>query len=155
MNQSMGWVLLGLATIAVLGLAAYAWRLWQEVRRRERFRAEEVRRANDNCLENLDIIARAMQAEQVDLTEGSLRCKVLLEIIDPRLLERESLQVFDEVHRRTAHLHTHTARQSLSPRERMSEDRERLALEAELRQRILAAAGAVDEFVRGWPASLH
>lgn len=155
MNQSMGWVLLGVAVIAILGLAGYAWRLWHEVRRRERFRAEEVRRANDNCLESLDIIARAMKADQVDLTEGSLRCKVLLEIIDPRLLERESLQVFDEVHRRTAHLHTHTARQELSPRERMNEDRERLAVEAELRQRILAAAGAVDDFVRGWPASLH
>ncbi len=155
MNQSIGWVLLGVALVAILGLAGYAWRLWQEVRRREQFRVEEVRRANDNCLESLDIIARAMQAEQVGLTEGSLRCKVLLEIIDPRLLERESLQVFSEVHRRTAHLHTHTARRELSPRERMSEDRERLALEDELRPRILDAAGAVDDFVQGWPASLH
>ncbi|SHE89587.1 Protein of unknown function [Modicisalibacter ilicicola DSM 19980] len=155
MSEVTAWLLLALALAVVLGLAGYAWTLWREVRRRQAFREEEVRRANDNCLESLDMIARAMLAEQVDLTEGSLRCKVLLEIIDPALLERSIFQPFDQVHQRTAHLHTHSARQSLTPRERLEEDRQRLEVEDDLRDSILAAADGVIDFKRRWPASLH
>jgi hypothetical protein len=48
-----------------------------------RFRAEEEQRAHDNCLENLEMVASALLQEQVDVTEGAWRCKVLLEILDP------------------------------------------------------------------------
>lgn len=155
MTETTAWLLLLVALILIAGLAGYAYSLWREVGRRKRFREEEVQRANRNCLESLDGLARAMLAEQVDLTEGSLRCKVLLEIIDPRLIERNAFQVFAEVHRRTSHLHTHSARAALTPRERLGEDRERLAVEADLRQEVLAAAQAVLDFKQRWPASLH
>lgn len=149
------WLLLGSAAIAVGGLGVYALSLWREVKRRDAYRHEEVRRANDNCLESLDIIARAMLAGQMDLTEGCLRCKVLLEIIDPQLLERSSLHVFTEVHQRTAHLHTHSSRRLLTPRQRMQEDRQRLAVEDELRTGIRNGVLAVIDFKQRWPASLH
>lgn len=155
MNETTAWLLLGSAVIAVSGLGSYAFSLWRKVKRRDLFRREEVRRANDNCLESLDIIARAMLAGQMDLTEGSLRCKVLLEIIDPQLLERPSLHVFTEVHQRTAHLHTHSSRRALTPHQRQSEDRQRLAVEDELRLGMLNGAHAVIEFKQRWPASLH
>ncbi|MEC9483462.1 MAG: DUF2489 domain-containing protein, partial [Halomonas sp.] len=86
---------------------------------------------------------------------GSLRCKVLLDILDPALLERSDFRVFAEVQRRTGHLHTHSARQALTPRARMQEDRERLSVEAELRDGILKAAREVVIFKQRWPASLH
>lgn len=155
MSETTAWLLLGGAIIIVIGLGGYAWSLWREVGRRDLFRREEVRRANDNCLESLDVIARAMLADQVDLIEGSLRCKVLLEIIDPALLERSSFHIFVDVHQRTAHLHTHSARRALAPRERLREDRQRLVVAAELRQAMLDAAHAVIDFKRRWPASLH
>lgn len=155
MSEITAWLLLGAAAIVVVGLGSYALTLWREVKRREAFRRDEIRRANDNCLESLGMIASAMLVEQVDLIEGSLRCKVLLEIIDPGLLDRPEFRVFGEVHQRTGHLHTHSARQALTPRERLQEDRQRLAVEDELQGSVREAAGAVLDFKQRWPASLQ
>ncbi|WLI73581.1 DUF2489 domain-containing protein [Halomonas alkalicola] len=155
MSTTTALVLAGLGLAIIAGLAAYAYTLRQEVRRRQAFREEEERRAHDNCLENLELVASALLQEQVDITEGGWRCKVLLEILDPRLLEREAFRPFGEVHERTRHLHTHAARKALTPKERFKEDRERLTVEEELREAVLGAAGAVLEFRRNWPGSLH
>lgn len=155
MSEMTALILLGIALTILAGLGTYAWTLWKEVRRREAFRRDEARRANENCLESLEAIARAMLQEQVDPTEGALRCKVLLEIIDPALMERQSFRVFGDIQARTAHLHTHSARRALSPRERVKEDRQRLVVEEEYRQELLAAARAVLEFKSNWPSSLH
>lgn len=155
MSEMTAWILFGGAVVVVLALSGYAANLWREVRRREAFRQDEIRRANDQCLESLEMIAQAMLNEQVDPIEGSLRCKVLLDIIDPALVERSSFQVFAEVEQRTAHLHTHSARRELTPRARMQEDVQRLAIEDELRGGILQAAHNVLDFKQRWPASLH
>lgn len=155
MSSTLALTLLGLALALIAGLGAYAFTLWKEVRRRKAFREEELQRAHQNCLENLGMVASALVQEQVDITEGSWRCKVLLEILDQRLTERPDFRAFDEVHQRTRHLHTHSARQALSPRDRAQEDRERLAVEKEFREPVLKAAAAVMEFRRGWPGSLH
>lgn len=155
MNTPLAIGLAALALLIIAGLSGYAWSLWREVKRREAFRAEEVRRAHEQCLEGLDAVARAMLSEQVDITEGALRCKVMLDIIDPRLVERDAFRVFAEVHARTSHLHTHSARQALSPRERFQEDKQRLAVEDELKPSALVAARAVLEFKARWPESLH
>jgi exopolyphosphatase/pppGpp-phosphohydrolase len=155
MTTTTALVLAGLGLAIIAGLAAYAYTLRQEVRRRQAFREEEERRARDNCLENLELVASALLQEQVDVTEGAWRCKVLLEILDPRLLERESFRPFGEVYERTRHLHTHAARKALTPKERFKEDRERLSVEEELREAVLEAARAALVFRRDWPASLH
>jgi len=155
MSNTLALILLGLALAVIGGLSVYAYTLWKEVQKRKAFREEENRRAHQNCLENLEMVASALVQQQVDITEGSWRCKVLLEILDEKLTERPDFQAFDEVHRRTRHLHTHSARQALTPRDRFREDRERLAVEDELREPVLKAAAAVVEFRRGWPDSLH
>ena len=148
-------VLLVLGTVIIIGLTIYALRLRKEVRRREAFHEDELRRAHENCLENLEIVASALVQEQVDITEGAWRCKLLLDIIDPQLIERPSFQPFGEVYRSTQHLHTHSARGELSPRDRMREDRERLAVETEWREPVLQAAQAALHFHKNWPNSLH
>ncbi|MCK2183260.1 DUF2489 domain-containing protein [Halomonas getboli] len=155
MSHTTALILLGIAVAIVAGLAAYAVTLWREVRRRKVFREDELRRAHENCLENLELVASALQQQQVDVTEGSWRCKTLLDILDPSLVERPEFQAFGEVHGRTRHLHTHSARQALTPKERFQEDRERLAVEDEMRAAVIEAAGAVLRFRRDWPASLH
>ncbi|WP_163557521.1 DUF2489 domain-containing protein [Halomonas sp. NO4] len=155
MTTTTALILLALALAIIAGLGAYAFTLWREVRRRQAFREDELRRAHENCLENLEMVASALVQEQVEVTEGAWRCKVLLEILDPGLIERPDFRVFGEVYARTSHLHTHSARHALSPRDRMREDRERLAVEDELRQPVLQAAQAVLVFRRHWPDSLH
>ncbi|RAW08974.1 DUF2489 domain-containing protein [Halomonas elongata] len=148
-------ILLGLGLAIVAGLGVYAYVLWREVRRRQAFREEELRRAHDNCLENLELVANALQQGQVDITEGAWRCKTLLDILDPSLVSRPEFLAFAEVHERTRHLHTHSARQALTPRARFQEDRERLKVEDEWRDEVIKAASHALVFRRGWPDSLH
>ncbi len=148
-------ILAGIGLAIIAGLAAYAFTLSREVRRRRAFSEAETQKAQDNCLENLEMVASSLLQGQVEVTEAAWRCKVLLEILDPRLMERETFRPFGEVHERTRHLHTHDARQSLTPKERFKEDRERLAVEDEMRDAVMEAAKAVLDFRRGWPGSLH
>lgn len=155
MTTTTALILLAVGLAIVAGLAAYAFTLWQEVKRREAFREDELRRAHENCLANLEIVASSLLQEQVDITEGAWRCKLLLDILDPHLLERPDFQAFSEVYVRTQHLHTHSARKQLAPRERMREDRERLEIEAEWRRPVMAAAEEVLKFRQSWPNRLH
>ncbi|WP_162617849.1 DUF2489 domain-containing protein [Salinicola halophilus] len=132
------------------GLAWYARRLWREVRRREAFSRDEVVRANRNCVDSLEAIANAMVGGQVDPVEGALRCRVLLDIIDTRLVQKESLQVFATVQERAAHLKTHQARHDLSPRQRYREDRARQAIADEYAGSLERGALALSTLCHEW-----
>lgn len=155
MNSTTALVLLAIGIAVIVALGAYALTLRKEVKRREAYRVDEDRRAHQNSLENLDYVVSALVQEQVDITEASWRCKVLLEIVDPSLTERPEFQAFAEVYQRTQHLKTHSARKQLSPRERMQEDKERLIVEDEMRPAVLAAAAAVIKWRAKGPTSLH
>ena len=155
MTTTTALVLLALGAAMIAGMGVYAFTLWREVKRRQMLQQDELQRAHNNCLENLEIVASSLLQEQVDVTEGAWRCKVLLEILDPQLLERPAFRPFGELYARTQHLHTHSARKALAPRDRMREDRERLEVEAELRQPVLKAAAEVLEFRRTWPGRLN
>ncbi|WP_176504112.1 DUF2489 domain-containing protein [Cobetia sp. 5-11-6-3] len=150
MSLSTSIILIVIALIIIAGLTAYALKLRREVREREALRAEELTRARANCLESLEAIARAMQAGQVDLVEGGLRCKVLIEILDTSLAEDDVLGAFGTLHGRVSHLHTHSARKALSPRERLAEDKERIAVEEEMAKPLQQAAQCVLESMPVW-----
>ena len=155
MSSTVALILLALAVTVIAALGGYAFFLRKEVKRREEFRLDEERRAQQNSLENLDYVVSALVQEQVDITEGSWRCNVLLEIVDPSLSERPEFQAFAEVYSRTRHLKTHSARKQLTPRERMQEDKERLAVEDEMRPAVLAAAAEVIKWRAKGPTALH
>ncbi|SBR48612.1 MULTISPECIES: DUF2489 domain-containing protein [unclassified Halomonas] len=155
MGLTSAMLLLFVAIVVILGLAGYAYRLRQEVKRRDAFRVAEDQRAQLNSLENLDWVTAALVQEQVDVTEGAWRCKVLLEIIDPNLTEKPEFKAFSDHYQLTKHLKTHSARQQLTPRERMQEDRERLAAEEQMRSAVLAAAQAVITWRKKGGQGLH
>lgn len=154
MSTSVALSLLGIGLVVVVALAYYAVTLHKEVGRREVFRRNEDRRARDNALENLELVASALAQEQVDVTEGCWRCKVLLELLDPSLLERSEFRVFVVVYEETRHLHTHDARKQLTARQRFDEDRHRLEVEDRRSQEVLAAAKSVLEFRARYQESL-
>ena len=155
MNSTGALILLAVAIAVIVALGAYAWYLRQEVGRRDAYRRDEDTRAQQNSLENLDYVASALVQEQVDITEGAWRCKVLLEIIDPSLTERREFQAFAELYSRTQHLKTHSARQQLTPQARMQEDKERLMAENEMREAVLEAAKEVLKWRAKGSSALH
>ncbi|TVP51383.1 MAG: DUF2489 domain-containing protein [Halomonas sp.] len=155
MNSTVALMLMSVAIAIIVGLGFYAFSLRKEVSRRDAFRVEEDARAQQNSLENLDYVASALVQEQVDITEGAWRCKVLLEIVDPSLVEKPEFQAFSEHYNRTRHLKTHSARHQLTPRERMQEDKERLMAEEDMRKAVLEAAKAVLVWRAKGPNALH
>tara|TARA_R100001039_G_scaffold13520_1_gene7620 strand:+ start:78 stop:545 length:468 start_codon:yes stop_codon:yes gene_type:complete len=155
MSSTVALILLALAVTVIAALGGYAFFLRKEVKRREEFRLDEEQRAQQNSLENLDYVVSALVQEQVDITEGSWRCKVLLEIVDPSLTERPEFRAFADVYERTRHLKTHSARKQLTPRERMQEDKERLVVEDEMRPAVLAAAAEVLKWRAESPSTLQ
>lgn len=155
MNLTTAVILVVVGIIIIASLAAYAYTLRSEVKRREAFRTEEEQRAQQNSLENLDYIVGALLQEQVNITEASWRCKVLLEIIDPSLAEREEFKAFAALYDRTRHLKTHSERNQLTPRERMREDKERLIVEDEMRGDVMAAAKEVAAWRAKGKKALH
>jgi len=155
MSSTVALILLALAVTVIAALGGYAFFLRKEVKRREEFRLDEEQRAQQNSLENLDYVVSALVQEQVDITEGSWRCKVLLEIVDPSLTERPEFRAFADVYERTRHLKTHSARKQLRLGERMQEDKERLAVEDEMRPAVLAAAAEVLKWRAESPSTLQ
>ncbi len=156
-------VLLAAAIAFLIPLAGYALHIHLEAKRQlglaQEKREQEKQQAATNLLENLSVLARAVMDEQVNLTEGSLRIRVLLDLYDDgRYVLQEDLQIFDQVHQRAKHLATHKAREELAPKERQQQDEERLALEQELEAKIKAGAQALATFCeqRGFkpPAAL-
>ncbi|SES17976.1 Protein of unknown function [Vreelandella subterranea] len=155
MSLTYALLLFFVAVVVIVALAGYAYRLRKEVKRRDAFRVAEDQQAQLKSLENLDWVTAALVQEQVDITEGAWRCKVLLEIIDPSLTEKPEFQAFAEHYELTKHLKTHSARQQLTPRERMEEDRERLAAEEQMRDAVLAAAQSVLTWRKKGGQGLH
>lgn len=150
MSLSLAAGLSVLAILIIVSLAAYAWRLWREVERRKAFRAAEIARANQNCIDSLSALSQAMVERQVDMVEGALRCKVLLDIIDNRLVERDTWRVLGEVQSEAESLHTHQARRELSPRERHREDLVREEIAQRHDGRLHLAAIEIQAFCQDW-----
>ncbi|WP_416885124.1 DUF2489 domain-containing protein [Marinospirillum sp.] len=141
-------ILLAAAISFLIPLAGYALHLHLEAKRQlalaEEKRSQENRQARINLFENLAIMAQAVEQDQVNLTEACLRIRVLLDLLEEgRYVQREDLQVFDEVHQKAKHLATHQAREDLPPQEREQQDKQRRALEEQYEARIRQGAQAL------------
>lgn len=147
MSSTLALVLVVIALLITVGLAWYALLLWQEVMRRKAFRRDEDRRAVDNSMENLELVASALLQDQVGVTEAAWRCRTLFDIIDPGLIDAPEFKAFAIVHARTQHLHTHSARMALTSSQRKDEDRQRVKVEDDMRDSIHVSAQAVLDFV--------
>ncbi|WP_404417780.1 DUF2489 domain-containing protein [Marinospirillum sp.] len=144
-------ILLAVAIAFLIPLAGYALHLHLEAKRQvaqaKENREKETRQARSNILENLEILARALEDEQMNPTEGCLRVRVLLDLLDEGgHVLREDLVIFDQVHQKAKHLATHQAREDLPKDEKEKQDQERRALEEQFEAQIKQGATALRSF---------
>ncbi len=66
--------------------------------------ADEVQQRRSHIVESLQVISRAVINGEVPLTEASIRCKVLLDNLDPQLSNDATYTVFNEVYELTKHI---------------------------------------------------
>lgn len=153
-------VLALLAVVIILVLGAYAaWLLWQvrvqEKQRREQQRllAKEREAQRQRLNHSIQIIARALLEEQVSLTEGAIRIKMLMEALEVTEVEREEFTAFYQLADATAHIPILQDWKKLSPKEQRRYTFERLRLEADHKDFVLAAAERIQG--RGFQTLWH
>ena len=141
--MSAGWmVLMGSGCLIVLALAIYAGQLLYRLRaqqiqlREQQLRAIAERKAH--ITDSVQIIAKAMQRQDCDLSEGAIRIAKLLAAI-PAAEPRDWPTLYPELHAfygKIQHMPILDARRSLAKQTRMQFDLQRLRYEAEHGERM-------------------
>lgn len=145
------WFVVAIAFI--IPLAGYALHLHFEAKRQaglaEEKHEQERLQARAKILENLRILAKAIEDQQVNSTEGCLRVRVFLDLLDEGVyVNNPDLVVFDKVYQQAKHLATHADRTNLASEVRAQQDQERETIEAEFASEIQEAAVKLSVFCK-------
>ncbi|MGL5949416.1 MAG: DUF2489 domain-containing protein [Aeromonas sp.] len=130
------WLLAALGGgLIILALALYAGRLLFQLKQRQTAQQQAQRAGiaarNARILESVQIIAKAMQSEQCDLSEGVIRLTHLLDALQTggtRDFKAEFPGVYG-LFAQIEHMPTHAARKALKRNEIMKMDLERSGFE--------------------------
>lgn len=149
MPRGLQLVFIVIALVVIGLLLAYIWRqskALSEQRLRDKKTEEFQAKRRDEMVESIRVIAMAIEANQVEYSEGCLRLKGLLEHVAPELLEKPPFQVFQEVHDKISHMPTHRARKMTDSQTLEKMDQERLAVEQEHADDIRQAATTIRHY---------
>lgn len=137
-------VLVGLA-VALL-LVVFILRQMR-ILRQDKVRASRNKAFQDerrtSMVKSIQVLAMAIEQDQVEYSEACLRIKGLLDHLAPELLSQTPYRVFQEMHEQLEHMPTHKARQDTDVKFVEKMDRERHALEAQHSDTIRRAATAI------------
>lgn len=138
-------IFLAAAIAFIIPLAGYAAHLHFEAKRQvglaEETHERERLQARENILENLLLLAKAMQDQQVSYTEGCLRVRVFLDLLDQGMyVQHPDLAVFDTFYQQAKNLATHQEYANLSLTEKVKQDKIRLTLEEKYQVELQKAA---------------
>lgn len=140
------WTLIITGLIAIALLSAFIVRqarlLKKNRKSNDKNRAFRSQR-RQSMVESIQVIAQAVEEDQVEYSEACLRLKGLLDHVAPELLEQSPFQVFQEVYNQIQHMPTHRARQATETRFIEKMDKERLAIEEKHADAIRRAATAL------------
>lgn len=144
-NQQLVLVLIGLGLIA--GLGFYIFHMLKKerlakVEQQSRLLEleEKAQEQRDYLIDSIRVISLAMQDEQCELAEGSIRIKVLMDHLAPFLHEHEDFSIFSEMYEATKHMPILDEWKKLKLRQRYELTLEREALEEKHKDAIIAAS---------------
>lgn len=137
--------LLGTVIVLVLGvIAAYYLVKVRQLEQKQRQQLEAQKAEHDaqrlRVNRSIQIIAQGIIDEQLTLTEGSIRIKMLLEGLSVTDEVRESYVAFYHLADAAAHIPILEAWKALSTRKKLEFDRQRQQLETDHREFVLDAA---------------
>lgn len=139
-----------LALVILIGLSGYALYLYLQLRKlkntqnaREEALAVEQEERKTHYRKSIHVIASAIVADQVTLTEGAIRISMMAAQLDLPEHEREHYQVFFQLTEATAHIPILDEWQKLSTREKLRYDRDREEIEGSYREFAVNAARAL------------
>ncbi|WP_369600889.1 DUF2489 domain-containing protein [Hahella sp. SMD15-11] len=141
------WVLIVTGLIACGFLIRYIIKQWRQIHQPpaapkvEVFTPEHKRSPHLlDARESIKVLATCMVTEQIELSEGCIRIKVLLDHLDPDWQADERLKIFATVYGLLEEFPTHSARKAQSKQETFDQDKKRWKIEEEHRSALQAAA---------------
>lgn len=144
----MNIVFLLVAIIIVAGLTFYTGSLLFKLRAQQQLRNQKTQKRIHNISESIQTIAKALDQQQCNLSEGCIRLFHLLEALPVKNKPDFSLQytglysLYDKV----KDLPTHEIRKTQSKSETKKQDLQREELEAELETQILKDVSVLKSF---------
>ncbi|MBU6952644.1 DUF2489 domain-containing protein [Hahella sp. HN01] len=148
MPAYLQWILILVGLAVCLFLGFFIRRQLRTLQEHRRLEAEQQSRTEANrahAIESITVLARCILSDQVELSEGSIRIKVLLDAVDPSLHEREPYAIFSKIYKETEHMPTHGARKEVDKRFLFKLDKQRWDLEEKYREQIIDASKAILE----------
>lgn len=149
MSETFIWLASAVGVLACVFLARFSFTTWKKIQRIEEAKKayeKEVAEKKDNAVNSIKVIAQCMIDEQVELSEGCIRIKVLLDHVAPQLHEDDRYSVFIKMYNATEHMPTHEARKQTDKRTIFKLDQERFKLEEDNQDEILKASRAILEY---------
>jgi len=148
MNEVIIWtgVLVGLVMIAGL-----CWFILTKSRELKALKTQQLQQETQQAeqrkylVDSIKVIATTMLEDQVELSEGCIRIKVLIDHLDASLHEQDAFKIFEQMYRDTEHMPTHQARKNTDKNFIHKLDQQRFALEKTHRDSIRTASAALLE----------
>ena len=94
-------------------------------------------------VDSIRVIANAMDEGQCEFTEGCIRLKMLIDQLDPTLLEREELAIISHIYAETEHMPIKEDWKKLDKKVKTKLTNERFALEGKNHEAIATAVKAL------------
>ncbi|MGQ0287473.1 DUF2489 domain-containing protein [Pasteurellaceae bacterium 22721_9_1] len=129
-------ILLILGVIILAVMAGYTIHLLRQLRQQKQAFEQAKNARMQRITESIEIIAKAMQNGDCNLSEGVIRLKMLLDPLGKKRLN--SYEAMWQLYEVVQDMPTHEARKTLKKNERMRLDLTRESKEAELEQQIKA-----------------
>lgn len=143
---------IGLACLIVIGLSAYAGSLLGQLYDRKKEQEAVLKERLNYIYKSVYTISFAMQQGQCELSEGCIRVAVLLDNLPEtewptQAFNQKFASVYD-LYEKIKHMPTHDARLHYKRSEIRKMDREREALEEEMKDDILLDVQAVLDWLK-------
>ncbi|GGY34131.1 hypothetical protein GCM10011297_03930 [Bacterioplanes sanyensis] len=133
-----------IAVAIVAGLAGYAWTLTRRVKdmqqrqqQEEVAAAEALRNKQLELMNDVQFVARAVIAEQCEITEGVLRIHYLVQALDPAIWGMDELATIRNHHQQTSDMPILDDYKKLDKREQFRLDKQRWQLEQQHKAAIV------------------
>lgn len=148
MSEAIIWLAILVGLVMIAGLC---WFILTKSRELKALRAQHLQQEAKQVerrkylIDSIKVIATTMLEDQVELSEGCIRIKVLIDHLDASLHEQDAFKIFEQMYRDTEHMPTHQARKNTDKNFINKLDQQRFALEKAHRDSIRSASVALLE----------
>ncbi|MBU85467.1 DUF2489 domain-containing protein [Alcanivorax sp.] len=142
-GQIMLAAVIGLLIGAALGLMI--WRYWLAHREKQAARAQQVQ-----ILDSLDVLCRAVEQKQVELSEASIRISALLDCLPDSVEPKVDLASIHQFAETCQQFDRGEQRQGLTARARLEQDSHRWQLEEEQSEVLNQATRRLAKVLPTW-----